>query len=116
MNPDRRHRILRVAASSNKRFVPVKSAEQQALLALHRVRQGFIEERTALINRSRRVAYPARVANEVLGHEAGNTRPIDRNKPYQRFGERRASAVVENKTTLAARPFHLKCTPDMGMI
>jgi transposase len=31
----------------------VKSAEQQALLTLHRVRQGFIAERTALINRIR---------------------------------------------------------------
>jgi hypothetical protein len=35
------------------RFVPVKSAEQQALLAMHRVRQGFIVERTAIINRLR---------------------------------------------------------------
>ena len=35
------------------RFVPVKSEEQQAILALHRVRQGFIEERTATINRIR---------------------------------------------------------------
>jgi transposase len=35
------------------RFVPVKSTEQQALLALHRVRQGFVVERTALINRLR---------------------------------------------------------------
>ena len=35
------------------RFVPQKSAEQQALLTLHRVRQGFIEQRTALINRMR---------------------------------------------------------------
>lgn len=35
------------------RFVPVKSTEQQALLTLHRVRQGFIVERTALINRLR---------------------------------------------------------------
>lgn len=35
------------------RFVPVKSVEQQALLALHRVRQGFVVERTALINRLR---------------------------------------------------------------
>jgi transposase len=35
------------------RFVPVKSAEQQALLSLHRVRQGFVEERTATINRIR---------------------------------------------------------------
>jgi transposase len=35
------------------RFVPVKSVEQQALLTLHRVRQGFVVERTALINRLR---------------------------------------------------------------
>lgn len=35
------------------RFVPVKSVEQQALLALHRVRQGFVVERTAVINRLR---------------------------------------------------------------
>lgn len=35
------------------RFVPVKSTEQQALLAVHRVRQGFVVERTALINRLR---------------------------------------------------------------
>jgi transposase len=37
----------------NMRFVPIKSLEQQALLTLHRVRQGFIEQRTALINRMR---------------------------------------------------------------
>jgi transposase len=37
------------------RFVPVKSTEQQALLAVHRVRQGFVVERTALINRLRGV-------------------------------------------------------------
>jgi transposase len=35
------------------RFVPVKSAEQQAILTVHRARQGFIEERTATINRIR---------------------------------------------------------------
>jgi transposase len=35
------------------RFVPVKSAEQQAILSLHRVRQGFVEERTATVNRIR---------------------------------------------------------------
>ena len=35
------------------RFVPVKSDEQQAILSLHRVRQGLIKERTALINRLR---------------------------------------------------------------
>ena len=35
------------------RFVPVKTEDQQAVLSLHRVRQGFVEERTATINRLR---------------------------------------------------------------
>src|SRR6266705_3874802 len=39
----------------NMRFVPIKSPEQQAVLSLHRVRQGWIEERTATINRLRAV-------------------------------------------------------------
>jgi transposase len=47
--------ICEAVARPNMRFVPVKSPEQQAVLALHRVRQGFIEERTALINRLRAV-------------------------------------------------------------
>ncbi len=34
-------------------FVPVKTAEQQAQLCVHRVRQGLISERTALINQLR---------------------------------------------------------------
>jgi transposase len=37
----------------NMRFVTNKSVDQQALLCLHRVRQGWIEERTASINRLR---------------------------------------------------------------
>jgi transposase len=35
------------------RFVAVKTAEQQALLALHRLRQGLIDSRTALVNQLR---------------------------------------------------------------
>ncbi len=35
------------------RFVPVKSSEQQALLCLHRIRQGVVSERTAQINQIR---------------------------------------------------------------
>ena len=37
------------------RFVPIKSAEQQGVMVLHRVREGFKEERTACINRIRGV-------------------------------------------------------------
>ena len=35
------------------RFVPVKSQEQQGRLMVHRARQGFVEERTACLNRIR---------------------------------------------------------------
>ena len=45
--------ICEAVTRPSMRFVPVKSAEQQALLALHRVRQGFAVERTAVINRLR---------------------------------------------------------------
>lgn len=45
--------ICEAVARPSMRFVPVKSVEQQALLTLHRVRLGFVEERTATINRIR---------------------------------------------------------------
>lgn len=35
------------------RFVPVKSPEQQALLSVHRMREHWVRERTALMNRMR---------------------------------------------------------------
>lgn len=35
------------------RFVPVKEEHQQTILCLHRTRQGFVEERTAIYNRLR---------------------------------------------------------------
>jgi len=35
------------------RFVAIKSAEQQAVLCLHRLRRGLIKDRTARINRLR---------------------------------------------------------------
>lgn len=45
--------ICEAVTRPSMRFVPVKSLEQQALLTLHRVRQGFVVERTATINRLR---------------------------------------------------------------
>ncbi|MGH2362686.1 MAG: IS110 family transposase [bacterium] len=45
--------VCEAVTRPNMRFVPVKSAEQQALLTLHRVRQGFVVQRTAIINRLR---------------------------------------------------------------
>jgi transposase len=45
--------ICEAVARPNMRFVPIKTVDAQASLSIHRVRQGFIEERTATINRIR---------------------------------------------------------------
>ena len=45
--------ICEAVGRPNMRFVPIKNVEQQAALSLHRARQGFIRERTALANRIR---------------------------------------------------------------
>jgi transposase len=45
--------ICEAVARPNMRFVPVKNAEQQALLALHRARSGWVKARTAQGNQMR---------------------------------------------------------------
>lgn len=45
--------ICEAVSRPNMRFVPIKEEHQQAILCLHRTRQGFVEERTALYNRLR---------------------------------------------------------------
>lgn len=47
--------ICEAVQRPNMRFVPVKTEDQQGRLCVHRVRQGFIEQRTATINRIRGV-------------------------------------------------------------
>ena len=59
------------------RFVPVKEEHQQIILSLHRTRQGFVEERTALYNRLRGlisefgIVLPQKIANlrrDIIEH------------------------------------------------
>src|SRR5580693_412343 len=45
--------ICEAVSRPNMRFVPIKNVEQQALLGLHRARQGFVSERTAQANQIR---------------------------------------------------------------
>lgn len=45
--------ICEAVSRPNMRFVPIKNVEQQAVLALHRVRQGFVKARTAQGNQIR---------------------------------------------------------------
>src|ERR1700712_4131516 len=66
--------ICEAVTRKNMRFVPVKNVEQQAILSVHRARQGFVKARTALANQIRGllaeygVAIPvgiAHIANDV---------------------------------------------------
>jgi transposase len=45
--------ICEAASRPHMRFVPIKSVEQQAVLSVHRLREGYKEERTACVNRIR---------------------------------------------------------------
>jgi len=45
--------ICETVGRPNMRFVPIKSIEQQAILSVHRVRQGFVKARTAQANQIR---------------------------------------------------------------
>ncbi len=45
--------ICEAVTRPHMRFVPIKDEQQQSVLSLHRIRQGFIEERTASYNRLR---------------------------------------------------------------
>ena len=45
--------ICEAVSRPNMRFVPIKNSEQQAVLALHRARQGFVKPRTAQANQIR---------------------------------------------------------------
>ncbi len=45
--------ICEAVTRPNMRFVPIKNIEQQAVLALHCVRQGFVKARTAQANQIR---------------------------------------------------------------
>lgn len=45
--------ICEAVTRPNMRFVPIKSADQQAILSIHRARQGFVKARTAQANQIR---------------------------------------------------------------
>ena len=49
--------ICEAVSRPNMRFVPVKSVEQQTVLAVHRARQGFVAARTAQSNQIRGLLY-----------------------------------------------------------
>jgi transposase len=67
--------ICEAVTRPNMRFVPVKSIEQQSRLFVHRARQGYVEQRTSLINRIRGllsdlgIVLPLKAATVGKGHD-----------------------------------------------
>ena len=94
--------ICEAVRRPNMRFVPVKSEEQQALLALHRVRQGFIEERTATINRMRAVLAEFGI---VLANRAEHVRreAIEASRALPHFAQLALADLREHLRTLDER-------------
>ena len=89
------------------RFVAVKSAEQQARLVVHRLRQGWQEERTAGLNRLRGLlaefgrVYPNSAAAALTGARAALA---DETLPaawivaiYERIGYHKTLVAIANK-------------------
>ena len=72
------------------RFVPIKTVEQQASLSMHRIREGFVEERTSVANRIR----------GLLG-EFGITLP--KGVRYVRSGRSRISEPDKNELPVSFR-------------
>jgi len=52
-DPNDAEAICEAVGRPTMRFVPIKTADQQAVLCLHRIRRGLIKERTAQINQIR---------------------------------------------------------------
>ncbi len=89
---------MRSGDQAKPRFVPVKSEEQQAVLSLHRARQGFVRQRTAQANQIRGllaefgivipqgIRHIARHLPEIL-EDAENTLPGAFRQLLQQLGE-----------------------------
>ena len=67
--------ICEAVTRPSMRFVPLKSLEQQSRLFVHRARQGYVQQRTALINRIRGLPKLQRVLRPNGHDQTGRHEP-----------------------------------------
>lgn len=128
--------ICEAVRRPNMRFVPIKNVEQQAVLSLHRVRQGFVKARTAQANQIRGLlaefglVIPVGIANiarcvPALIEDASNELPgafrlmIDRlmdhlKELHRQVGELEAQIVAWHRANAAS--VQLQKLPGIGPI
>jgi transposase len=105
--------ICEAVARPNMRFVPIKTVEQQALLAVHRVRQAFVSARTAQSNQLRGllsefgIVMPKGTASRVLWRGAVPTW-----LPWHWRTRTRASSGRCWLTAESIRPTTSQCRPQ----
>src|SRR6202158_1385592 len=97
--------ICEAVGRPNMRFVPIKNIEQQGVLALHRVRQGFVKARTAQANQIRGLlAEFGLIVPQGISNIARRVpRLIDDSDPCPVPMERRLPCVLENNKVLGRR-------------
>lgn len=66
--------ICEASGRPHMHFVPIKTVEQQSLLCVHRLREGFKAERTACINRIHVFAHAADPGRQVGGVDGAQAR------------------------------------------
>ena len=77
--------ICEAVARPNMRFVPIKNIEQQAVLALHRARQGFVKARTAQGNQIRGVRGRRKASIPIPSNLVGGMVEKIKKRPERRF-------------------------------
>lgn len=90
--------ICEAVARPNMRFVPIKTIEQQSLLALHRTRQAFVVERTAMINRIRTLLteFGIVLAQGTASVRRGVSEHIDKLPPLARRSAQHLYAHIQH--------------------
>jgi transposase len=106
-DPNDAEAICEAVSRPSMRFVPIKSAAQQDLQALHRVREQLLKSRTALVNQvrgllgehgiiaPRGIAHLRRLLNEVLADPEGSG-----------LSGLLSEALVDFRTPALLRPTH----------
>ena len=97
--------ICEAVSRPTMRFVPMKNGEQQAVLALHRARQGFVRARTAQANQIRvaeQKPHMRRVGSQGCSNGATRTSPLWRWPTKTRASCGLCSDMI-GTTTLAIR-------------
>ena len=115
--------ICEAVTRPNMRFVPIKTVEQQAVLALHRVRDGIVKQRTALSNQIRGllaefgiiVAKGSKQLNACMTHllsDPNSTLPVNLQKTFSSLFQELINLTARVKEFDKQIESHVKATDE----